>query len=621
MSTGYRGIFYLDATQSALDVAETQFREWLHEKEYPSDLELSPNSVTKRDDKSVLAIAEIQDKKQTARLYELSEDNQGRTWIVKVYAFSSSLEPSTEVVLIQVDVSVNADENPIDLVDPPRIASKLLSALKSNDGSVEIFDGVRSIDTIEDLNKVVQDLLNPKRQITINVAPSPGSKYENEWLQVVQSLVRKGQGNSSTYILNEKIVSKFNSQLVGPFKVELGYVRSYVPGVDLLDPGNALRHRFLKPETLAASFRKTKGKFSVSQPLQRAFNVSTRQRFVQQELPSSISTLINRLDIALVQVWKESVRSAKVPTQAKSPTPSRTELDSEVEKSVDLLEQGIGSKIAAFLYKFIGKATVSVESIAEVENLFEHSASEMQVYQVLLAEADRSEHQARERTNQANDQVARTRTALETERYRVRQLEYENKRLRENQEGNFGGQLSEDFREDQPFNLEDLISRLVPNGPQKWEWLRDKVVYTGNAKPAIDLDSKADAQLYLESTWVFIEVLHDYVLAKTGKTKFQGDVDSYLRNPSSHSGLTTGTGNHSPMESQQIKERPKYFKPRTLPVPKEVNKNGEALMLAHFKIDTSDTIAPRLHYLDDTSRTGKVYIGYIGKHLVSPETN
>ena len=44
-------------------------------------------------------------------------------------------------------------------------------------------------------------------------------------------------------------------------------------------------------------------------------------------------------------------------------------------------------------------------------------------------------------------------------------------------------------------------------------------------------------------------------------------------------------------------------------------------MEAHFRPTHQDTFAPRMHYYDDTAGTGKVYIGYIGKHLTNLQTS
>jgi hypothetical protein len=55
-----------------------------------------------------------------------------------------------------------------------------------------------------------------------------------------------------------------------------------------------------------------------------------------------------------------------------------------------------------------------------------------------------------------------------------------------------------------------------------------------------------------------------------------------------------------------------------LPVPATVEPNACIFMGAHFKIALSATISPRIHYYDDTARTGVVYVGYIGPHLPLP---
>jgi hypothetical protein len=44
-------------------------------------------------------------------------------------------------------------------------------------------------------------------------------------------------------------------------------------------------------------------------------------------------------------------------------------------------------------------------------------------------------------------------------------------------------------------------------------------------------------------------------------------------------------------------------------------------MGAHFKIARKGLISPRMHYYDDAGQTGKVYVGYIGKHLPNTHTN
>lgn len=88
----------------------------------------------------------------------------------------------------------------------------------------------------------------------------------------------------------------------------------------------------------------------------------------------------------------------------------------------------------------------------------------------------------------------------------------------------------------------------------------------------------------------------------------------YLRNPPP--GKTGWSINrHARDESSDVKSNPKYARPRMLPVPAAVDPSGVVLMVAHVKIAKAGMISPRLHYYDDTSHSGNVYVGYIGRHL------
>jgi hypothetical protein len=44
-------------------------------------------------------------------------------------------------------------------------------------------------------------------------------------------------------------------------------------------------------------------------------------------------------------------------------------------------------------------------------------------------------------------------------------------------------------------------------------------------------------------------------------------------------------------------------------------------MGAHFKVARKGLVSPRMHYHDDAGRAGKIYEGYIGKHLPNAHTN
>jgi hypothetical protein len=44
-------------------------------------------------------------------------------------------------------------------------------------------------------------------------------------------------------------------------------------------------------------------------------------------------------------------------------------------------------------------------------------------------------------------------------------------------------------------------------------------------------------------------------------------------------------------------------------------------MWAHLKLLSYGQTSPRLHYYDDTRRSGCVYVGYVGRHLRNTQTS
>ncbi|MBV2354197.1 hypothetical protein KUM39_07450 [Streptomyces sp. J2-1] len=60
---------------------------------------------------------------------------------------------------------------------------------------------------------------------------------------------------------------------------------------------------------------------------------------------------------------------------------------------------------------------------------------------------------------------------------------------------------------------------------------------------------------------------------------------------------------------------------RKFRVPVEIIPSGYAVMVEHIRIGDGAPPAPRLHYLDDTDRSGLVVIGFFGEHLTNASTN
>ena len=64
-----------------------------------------------------------------------------------------------------------------------------------------------------------------------------------------------------------------------------------------------------------------------------------------------------------------------------------------------------------------------------------------------------------------------------------------------------------------------------------------------------------------------------------------------------------------------------YGRERIFKVPTEVDKDGLAVMEAHFRLGKVGMISPRMHYYDNVEHDDRIYVGYIGPHLRTDGTN
>lgn len=76
-----------------------------------------------------------------------------------------------------------------------------------------------------------------------------------------------------------------------------------------------------------------------------------------------------------------------------------------------------------------------------------------------------------------------------------------------------------------------------------------------------------------------------------------------------------------PGEGQFASSNPRAKADRKLKVPEEIDPSGYAVMLEHIRIGGGSPPAPRLYYLDDTDRSGRVVVGFVGEHLRNASTN
>ncbi|WP_406203634.1 hypothetical protein OH807_27230 [Kitasatospora sp. NBC_01560] len=145
------------------------------------------------------------------------------------------------------------------------------------------------------------------------------------------------------------------------------------------------------------------------------------------------------------------------------------------------------------------------------------------------------------------------------------------------------------------------------------------LTFTGDQKAALALDELHCAGAgWARLTWDGLTALQEYAEAAV-RGAAGGDFKQWCeRTPA-------GCHRFPPRkavrgESRTVFSHTKWKRERMLPVPECVDASRRAFMGAHLRIGGGRT-APRLHYLDDCSGSGRIYVGYIGLHLTNTRTN
>jgi hypothetical protein len=144
--------------------------------------------------------------------------------------------------------------------------------------------------------------------------------------------------------------------------------------------------------------------------------------------------------------------------------------------------------------------------------------------------------------------------------------------------------------------------------------------FTGNRQALLDLDRSPESSTWVRSSWEVLRALQAYADVKQAKA-FNGDFKMWCENPPSDS-YAIPAGKVVRDESERVRNNTKWRRERELPVPAEIDPSRQVFMGAHVRIGASASgqISPRLYFYDAAAQTGKIYIGYLGRHLTNTRT-
>lgn len=137
---------------------------------------------------------------------------------------------------------------------------------------------------------------------------------------------------------------------------------------------------------------------------------------------------------------------------------------------------------------------------------------------------------------------------------------------------------------------------------------------------AAELDQNPKAGTWGRKAWQTLRALQSYAEAKASGT-CTGNFFSFCRAATPGSDVVPADW-VAAGENETTTNNPRFRQARTFPVPTAVRGDGRAYMEEHIRLEKGSDPALRLHFWDDTGgRTGKVYVGYLGRHLPSFQTN
>ncbi|GAA2273196.1 MULTISPECIES: hypothetical protein [Kitasatospora] len=472
----------------------------------------------------------------------------------------------------------------------PELARRLLPLLDATDGPATVGPSARLI-TPAGLDALIDELCDPERRLPTVVASIPSGVPVDDWfVGTVEPLVRQLTGLAVSYVLDHAALPLFNVALEY-HKVYGGAVRTYLPEVDPASRGDGSRHPVLARQRIEEDIRRA------------AALLAREPRRLAAELPPvPLLRVVPPLQVP-IEAKKAARPEPAVPAQQTRDTWQAQQ--AQQAQQVQQTQQPPQSK--QLRQPPQPRRAGPAESPAVAEAVAHHCAEELQ-----LQLFGRSPHTHRrwEHSGEAEEQYGALRRAA----VQVRVVTP-------------GGRLCAVTVPDQLDRVRgaDLeVGRYLDSAPATFSELVGRfgefslVEFTGDQKEALALDGQSDGAGWARLAWYGLTALQEYAAAAV-RGEAHGDFKQWCEH------TPPGCHRFPPRkavrgESRTVESHTKWKRERMLPVPECVDTSRRAFMGAHLRIGGGRT-APRLHYLDDCSGSGRIYVGYIGLHLTNTRTN
>jgi hypothetical protein len=622
MAVGYRSIFWLRHGQDATLLAAEQFRSWLALKGYGA-VAVAPG-VHELAEQVRLVVTELRlvDGSRSLR-GRLTESSSAGDWVTTVTVHHEDGED--DWIWVDVDAPPSSPApaaayerlaKDVDAADAwwtgvPHMVRSVLADVGGHDG--EMILAVRpTLVTVADVDDLISAVCDPERRGTALVAAPVPDVPTPRMLDYVERLTRECVGLSGSYLLDPEAAAKLEEAFAPSHSVPPGAMRTFLPEVDPASAVDARRHRVLLARTIA---EQAPGK------LAHLLGRANRSRALNLPLPprvAQVDRLLSREEPAAV-------------LRAIQDTPPGPFARGPGDGPARVTPAGPGATTAVREVAIAGELLTSLVSEFQSGALLGEPDDMTGRFRELLAEGrgvlrghqeiSRRLAALQDRLEEVEDDRDLVRGRLEAEQLdhaetqaELLKAKLELDRLR--------GILSRAGRVDQtraaaaaaqsPGSFAELLERLD-------EHVLSSVVFTGDQKNAVELDNLDPLGTWAARSWDVLRVLDGYAAARR-RGEFSKGVHAYLgHTPPGRPGYPPGA--HSTQESEPVERSPRLRRLRVFPVPEQIHSDGAIFMNAHFKIARKGLVSPRIYYHDGVSQTGRIYVGYIGRHLPNAHTN
>ncbi len=605
MTLAYRSIFTVLGDQADTEgIVLEQFNEWIKRDpvRQPRNLDrdlYKLNSVTVFNPETELIYFEhkTQDGNRTLRARLIENKTDSGRWITTITLFFSKKNSNETVIMYEGDAPMETDRfgarRPM-WVGRPGLVKRILEVVDACDvvnPSVKLLMRPEVIHESADVEALLDALCDPDRRISLLVAGSKTGESANSKIEIIDNLMQDAMGTASAFILTPEASRFFNDLVGSDHGVWYDNVRLYVPDFDPAVALNSRNHPIIKRDQLDSP------------------NISKAKKFVgfiaRRELTAKPMKFLNR-DLSRIE---ESLvdREYQILISGEKILPRRSLITVESIQDTRLPEQV--SKYLAILDTL--RRAIGIDDITP--EVLDNLTIRIQGYDLLAerllavnTETRESEFKLDLLTEELDDTII-----LHAEVYE------ENKKLRDqvkflrtelvksDRKSNAWLPTPEEMQEREPVTFGELLERIT-----ELEFL----LFTGDESIATELDV-TELGARSGSAWNELSGLNDYCKAKQAGL-VRGGIMQYIDNlPNDYRPITKK--NFRGKESESVERNPGLRNQRLMSVPTSVDVTGKALMFSHI------TIGKRLHihFLDDFSNSGKIYIGRIGLHLDTSSTN